>query len=351
LKRRGASFLWHRCGHDDRDDVAERSAMSEVALRDRSPTPMRRAKRSVVGFVADAASKAVLQDALHDLVQVELTRRRIEVSHEIKCGTLKSAIAAMMRAPGPDILIIDIGAGAAPGRLLAALSEVIEPSVQTLLLDADPFIGISRGLCGGAPREALGALLIGESAIDAATLDVAIEPVQGRLSLLALPPDLDRQFVPKDGAATALVAALRQQFNFIIVDLPFLPLQSHRELLEAVHHRVIVLDPSIAGLRDTLRLLALPKGPTQPQRPTIMLNNVNIKGGFDRRRLEDALKRKVDIAMPDLPKRFQAVGKLADLMLSPRDTAFRAIAELAREAGFESGRGALRVDSLAISAA
>ncbi len=413
--------------------------MSEGALRDRSPTPMRRTKRSVMGFAADAASEAVLEDALRDLVQAELTRSGVEVSHEIKRGTLKSAIAAMMRAPAPDILIVDIGADAAPGRLLAALSEVIEPSValfvlgevddiglyrlitrdigavdylfkpltretvaryfgplisqdiqavessrggrvialtgarggvgastiaamlalylgetsnrHTLLLDADPFIGISHGLCGGAPGEALGALLSGESAIDAAALDAAIQPVRGRLSLLALPPDLNRQFVPKDGAAKALIAALRQRFNFIIVDLPFLPLQSHRELLEAVHHRVIVLDPSIAGLRDTLRLLALPKGPTQPQRPTIMLNHANIKGGFDRRRLEDALKRKVDIAMPDLPKRFQPVAKLADLMLSPRDPAFRAVAELAREAGFESGRGALRADPLTIQAA
>jgi pilus assembly protein CpaE len=413
--------------------------MSESALRDRSPAPMRRTKRSVVGFVADAASEAVLRDALRDLVQAELAHNGVDVSFEIKRGPLKSAIAAMMRAPAPDVLIVDIGADPAPGRLLAALSEVIEPSValfvlgevddialyrlitrdigaadymfkpltretvarylsplisndnqaaestrggrlialtgarggvgtstiaamlalylgetsnrHTLLLDADPFIGISHGLCGGAGSEALGALLSGERMSDADTLDAAITPVRGRLSLLALPPALDRRFVSKDGTAKALIAALRQRFNFIVVDLPFLPLQSHRELLEVVHHRVIVLDPSIAGLRDTLRLLALPKGPLQPQRPTIMLNHANIKGGFARKRLEDALKRKVDIAMADLPKRFQSVTKLADLVVSPRDPAFRAIADLAHEVGFDGGRAVPRIDPIATQAA
>ena len=413
--------------------------MSEGQIRDRSPTPMRRGKRSVVGFVTDATTEAVLEDALRDLVQTELAHSGTEVTYDIKRGPLKNAIAAMMRAPAPDILVVDIGADPAPGRLLAALSEVIEPSValfvlgevddislyrlitreigavdylfkpltremvtryfgplisrdiqaaesarggrmialtgarggvgastiatmlalylgessnrHTLLFDADPLIGTCHDLCGGVGNEMLGGLLSGETAIDAATLDQAIQPVRGRLSLLALPPKLDRHFTCKEGSAKILAAALRQRFNFIIIDLPFLPLQSHRELLEAAHHRVILLDPSIAGLRDTLRLLALPKGPTQPQRPTIMLNRANIKGGFDRKRLEDALKRKVDIAMPDLPKRFDAVKTLADLKLSPRDPAFRAIAELAREAGFEGGRAAPRAEPPASEAA
>jgi hypothetical protein len=42
---------------------------------------------------------------------------------------------------------------------------------------------------------------------------------------------------------------------------------------------------------------------------------------------------------------------LADLMVAPRDPAFRAIADLAREVGFDGGHGAPRIDPLATEAA
>jgi len=393
-------------------------------------------KRSVVGFAVDPVTESVLRNALRDLAQLEFDRSGTEISHDIRRGTLKTAVAAMMRAEAPDILIVDIGNDFRSLRTLAELCDVLEPSVSlfvlgeiddialyrsitgtigatdylfkpitreavaryfgpliskhkpavepsrggrvvaltgarggvgtstlaaglalflgetanrhTLLLDADLFAGLSAELCGVDPGADLLAALDGSSPIHPDLISASILPVRDRLHVLAAKPDRECGVSPKEGAAHELIGALRLRFNFIIVDLPFLPLQSHRELLECAHHRVIVLDPSIACLRDTLRLLALPNGPMQPQQPTILLNRANIPGALSRKRMEDTLKRKVDIVLADLPHRFDTVRSVGDLGVQPRDPLYRAIAALAREAGFEPG--STPVEKIAIRA-
>ena len=68
------------------------------------------------------------------------------------------------------------------------------------------------------------------------------------------------------------------------------------------HQRILVLEPTLVAVRDTLRLLALPKGPLQVHRGLIVLNRLNRPGALTRRQVEDALKMTVDVAIPDLPK-------------------------------------------------
>jgi pilus assembly protein CpaE len=68
------------------------------------------------------------------------------------------------------------------------------------------------------------------------------------------------------------------------------------------HQRILVLEPTLVAVRDTLRLLALPNGPLQVHRGLIVLNRMNRTGALSRRQVEDALKMPVDIAIPDLRK-------------------------------------------------
>ena len=48
---------------------------------------------------------------------------------------------------------------------------------------------------------------------------------------------------------------------------PGRPLPLYRDLLMLAHQRVLVMDPTLASMRDTLRLLALPNGPDQRAAP------------------------------------------------------------------------------------
>ena len=117
---------------------------------------------------------------------------------------------------------------------------------------------------------------------------------------------------PAPGAGKVLLDALRSRYNFIIADVPFGPVPLYRDLLDLVDQRVLVMEPTLAAVRDTLRLLALPGGEEQTHRAIVVLNRLGIAGGLTRRQVEDALKMKVDIAIPDLPRQ---VGNAATLTI------------------------------------
>jgi pilus assembly protein CpaE len=399
--------------------------MSEaLAVRSGQPAkPVRRRpdQLTVLGFVTDANSETVLRDGLNDLAQ-----NGIANTADIRRGTIKTAITAMMRLAAPQILVIDIAGDDQPLQSLAALCDVIEPSISvlvlgeiddvelyrsisrqigavdyifkpitremvaryfaslitndsnivdatrggrvvaitgarggvgastvacalawflgvesnrhTLLLDANPFIGVALDRFGVEPHRSFGDLLTEtEGTPTEVFLDAAV-PVQNRLAVLGARPHLASEPDAPVGAARRIIDAVRFRYNFVVVDLPALPLQSQRELLELTHHRVIVLDPSVAGLRDTLRLLAIPNNPGQPQRPTILLNHEGRAGGLKRKHIEEALKRRVDVAVPTQPKLWGTTTPIGKLIAGTKAPLARMVHDLSREIGFESGR-------------
>lgn len=380
---------------------------------------------TVLGFATDSSTETVLRDGLSDLSQ-----NGIANTCDIRRGTVKAAIAAMMRMPAPQILVVDIAGDDHPLQSLGELCDVIEPSVSvlvlgdiddvelyrsisrrvgavdyifkpitremvaryftslitndahigdstrggrviavtgarggvgassiafslawflgvdsnrhTLLLDADPFIGVALDQFAITPQRSFRDLLADPIDIGQEAMLESVTPVQNRLCVLGSPPNPNSDTKAGPGAVRRIIDAMRFRFNFVVVDLPFLPIQSQRELLELTHHRVIVLDPSVAGLRDTLRLLAIPNSPGQPQRPTILLNREGRPGTLKRKHIEESLKRKVDIAIPDLPKPFAALtasGKFSGVGKGPLG---RFVHDLSREVGFEPGRKAER---------
>ena len=134
--------------------------------------------------------------------------------------------------------------------------------------------------------------------------------------------------------------SLRARYNFIILDLPLLPAPFNRELLGLVHHRVIVMDPTLASVRDGWRLLALPNGPWQPQSPTLILNKQGRKGGLARKQIEEALNVKIDIIVPDMPRMLGEANHHGEPMLRQHGPLQQSIAALAREIGFVGARDA-----------
>ena len=66
----------------------------------------------------------------------------------------------------------------------------------------------------------------------------------------------------------------------------------------------------------------------------MVLNRVGIPGGLTRRQVEDALKMKVDVAIPDLPRQVGNAATLGEPAMTS-SSGFRAgIIELARQVAF-----------------
>lgn len=209
---------------------------------------------------------------------------------------------------------------------------------HTVFLESDLHMGSGALLLGAKTGPGLRMALETPDRIDPLFVERAAQPVAERLQVLASEEKLNDPLSYAPGAARRLIETLRVRYNFIILDVPFLPMPCNRELIEYAHHRVIVMDPSLASVRDTLRLLGLPNGPWQPQSPTIVLNRQGRPGGLTRKQIEDALKVKIDVVIPDIPKQLNESASFGDPAVASSGPFRQAIIDLSREIGFVGGR-------------
>ena len=103
------------------------------------------------------------------------------------------------------------------------------------------------------------------------------------------------------------------------------------------------MEPSLVSLRDVLRLNAVATAQNHP--PVIVLNRLGLPGGLTRRQVEDGLKRKVDIVLPDLPRQLRSAANLGEPAMVTATAYRKMIVELAQAVA-----GAGLLDSLAAAA-
>jgi pilus assembly protein CpaE len=218
---------------------------------------------------------------------------------------------------------------------------------HTVFVESDIHMGSGALLLGGKTGPGLRMALETPDRIDPLFVERAAQPVAERLQVLASEEKLTEPLHYAPGAARRLIEALRVRYNFIILDVPFLPMQCNRELIEFAHHRVIVMDPTLASVRDTLRLLGLPNGPWQPQSPTIVLNRQGRPGGLTRKQIEEALKVKIDIVIPDIPKQLNESASFGEPAIATKGPFRQAIVDLSREVGFVANRDDSMIDGTA----
>jgi pilus assembly protein CpaE len=215
---------------------------------------------------------------------------------------------------------------------------------HTVLVDPDLYRGNAAFLLNLPVGDGLVAALESPLRIDTLLAERAAQPAAERLHVLAgeSPIGILPAYTP--GAAETLIDALRKRYNFIILDVPFAPVPLYRDLLALAHQQVLVMEPSLVSLRDILRLNTVT--PAQGQAPLIVLNRLGLPGGLTRRQVEDGLKRKVDVVLPDLPRQLRSSANLGEPAVTTIAAYRKVIMELSRAVA-----GAGLLDSLAVSEA
>ena len=244
------------------------------------------------------------------------------------------------RRGGRVIAVTGARGGAGATTIAAHLAWYLGVSARrhTVFVETDLHLGAAAHMLGGRTGPGLRIALERPNRIDSAFIDRMTQPISERLHLLAAEEKLDEPLIYAPGAAAKLVQSLRARYNFTILDLPSQPALLNRELSSLVHHRVIVMDATLASVRDCLRLLALPNGPWQPQRPTLILNRQSRAGALTVKQIEAALKVKIDIIVPDMPKLLGETAHHGEPMLRQHAMLRQSIAMLAREIGFVGAR-------------
>jgi pilus assembly protein CpaE len=198
---------------------------------------------------------------------------------------------------------------------------------HTVLLDGDLYRGSAALLLQAEPGEGLRKALEAPDRIDMLLAERAAQPVTDRLHVLSGQASLEHTVQYAPGAAEQMLAALRRRYNFVVGDVPWQPDPFCHDLFAAAGRRILVLTPTLPGLRDTLRLLALPGG----SGTIVVLNRLGMPGGLKRQQVESALRRPPDVVIPDLPRQIAAAVTMGE-PASRQAGAFRtAIASLVRQ--------------------
>ncbi len=205
---------------------------------------------------------------------------------------------------------------------------------HTVLFDPDLYCGSAALLLNAKAGSGLRTALESPQRIDELFVERATQSVTERLHVLAGEEKLADPLTYAHDAGAKLLEALRRRYNFVVADVPFMPFALNRDLLDLAHQRVLVLEPTLAGVRDTLRMLALPPGQAQPRRAVVVLNRLGRPGGLTRREVENALKMKPDVIIPDLPRLVGTSHSMGEPAVEARGPFRVGIIDLAREVAF-----------------
>jgi len=189
-----------------------------------------------------------------------------------------------------------------------------------LALDIKPNSGL---------REALGNPL----RIDNTLLERVMTPVGERLFVLSSEEPLTEDLHFTAVAVETLVSALREQFHYVIVDVPRIPAEPYRRALKMADFRVMVADQTLRSVRDTVRLrTAIGEG--EGKRPNLLVVNRHGEGGrhaVTLNELQHVVEVKPKSVIPFQPTLFTTISGGAKIAAAQRAKFTDAIAALALE--------------------
>ena len=201
---------------------------------------------------------------------------------------------------------------------------------HTVLVDPDLRTGTAALMLGVQATPALRNAMETPGRLDELYVERAVQAAGPRLDVLASEIGLDERVAYIAGAAKRLIDLLQRRYNFIVIDLPVGHSEILQELGASVHQSVVVLDPTLPAIRDTLRLLALPASPRHIGRPLLVLNRVGMPGGLTATQVEDALQATPDVSIPDIGRRAREAELNGKPAVSLRGPMQDAITEIAR---------------------
>ena len=177
---------------------------------------------------------------------------------------------------------------------------------HVVLADLDLTGGTLALELGMEPSSGLAELLTGPDRIDNVFVDRALLEVEERLRLLASEAALETTQEYDAAAVAALMQHLRNRFHFIIQDVDRGRPAVAMEVLQAADVRLLVMDPSLAAVRDAARILKLLEKGAEAQKTLVVLNRVRPGGRADvpLDKIIEFIDHPVDLVIPFDRKKF-----------------------------------------------
>jgi pilus assembly protein CpaE len=204
-------------------------------------------------------------------------------------------------APSRTIAVMGARGGSGATTLAVNLASLLaeEHRKRVALLDLDPHFGTAALALDVQPGRGLREVLERPDRIDSLFIERALERHGERLRILAAEEPLEDELAIDTAAPSMLLHEVRRHFDAVVVDLPRNAGLAGRQVLAAASHIVIVLEFSLAGLRDGMRLQALARD-VAPQARLILAAGAGDRADpkVGRAELERGLAGKLDLVVP-----------------------------------------------------
>ncbi|MAN79201.1 MAG: hypothetical protein CMM77_06680 [Rhodospirillaceae bacterium] len=321
----------------DRTDLFEAvNAFAEVCRPD--------TRVLVLGSVNDVAVYRALTDLgvsdylVKPVAGPQLTAALVRLG-AVEADTAPAAVPAAKRGTVTGVLSARGGAGASTVAVNLSWALSVEAPGKCALVDLDLRFGTAAMMLDLEPGRGFKEALDNPGRIDSLFMERAMVRATDNLSLLAGEEDVSAEPAVAEGALDILFDRLAEAFDHVVVDLPRWRLGDHVKHLDRLF---LVTEPTLAGLRDALRLKDAAQALAGPDLAVLIVLN---KGGAAKKgelSEADAVKGglpKPAYVLPDEIKvqaRAQATGKPM-VQIAPRAKASKVIVEMARDLAVGDG--------------
>jgi pilus assembly protein CpaE len=169
------------------------------------------------------------------------------------------------------------GVGASTLAHNVAWSIARDLEVQTVLADLDLGFGTAGLDFNQDPPQGIAEALFAPDRVDANLVDRLLSRCSDKLSLLAAPATLERNYDFPETAFDAIMDILRTSTPYIVLDVPHLWTAWSRRMLLSADEIILVAAPDLANLRNTKSLLDSMRTSRQNDgKPRLVLNMVGV---------------------------------------------------------------------------
>jgi pilus assembly protein CpaE len=284
--------------------------------------------RNDIGLYRD-----LIKAGLNDYVVKPLTPQLVSNALTTRGNTGEGG--AIHRKIGTMVACIGARGGVGTTTLAANLAWYLahRQSRRVALVDLD----LQHGDCALAlnikPTSGLREALVNPSRIDNTLLERVMNPVGERLFALTSEEPLreDLHFTPD--AVDILLTALREQFHYVVLDLPRSPSSGNRRALDTADFRIMVADQTLRSMRDAVRLRAA-LGDGDARHRNLLIINRHGEGGrhaVTLQEMERVLELRPKSVIPFQPTLFTTAASQARLAAARRGKFTNAIAGLVVE--------------------
>ncbi|MBU0931238.1 MAG: pilus assembly protein CpaE [Alphaproteobacteria bacterium] len=203
--------------------------------------------------------------------------------------------------PHSTMAVIGTRGGVGASSIATSLSWLLSEKKKrpTALLDLDVHFGTNALAMDLEPGRGLTDAIENPSRIDGLFIERAMVRASDTLAILSAEAPISQPMMSDCGAFYQLLEEFRLAFECSVIDLPRNMLIHHPHLMADVNVTLVVTELTLAGARDTIRILSWLKSNAPQARLLVVANRVHPGAPeISRKDFEQSIERKVDVMVP-----------------------------------------------------